>query len=372
MAIGNNATAQVSPVAGNSAFDGHAELRAKCVDVFAAEYANGTVTLEQRAKAEKVLKLFIEDSVETVRAAVAKNVAACPFLPKDLALTIASDVDAVAVPLISASEVFDDEDLIAIVRSGVTAKQIATASRSTVSTEVSSVLVETGKRQVIAELLGNDGAEIFDEDLTAIVDNFGDDTVVESRLAGRVTLPANVLEKLLEVAGVESRKILESVDALPSSASAHVSRLVHEQLIVSNARHYSDETEMSGLVSRLAGQGRLSATLALRALCKGELDLFCACLAEASNADASTIAQSIERGHINALQKLYRDADWPEESSHAYMAVLREYLGSMSGETSITPEQFAERAAQRLTREFADLNARDIEGVLAELFWRVS
>ena len=73
------------------------------------------------------------------------------------------------------AEVFDDDDLIEIIRSGVVARQIATASRKSVSSAVSGALVETGKLRVITSLLDNDGAEIVEADLSSIIDQFGDE-----------------------------------------------------------------------------------------------------------------------------------------------------------------------------------------------------
>src|SRR5690606_22052428 len=97
-----------------------------------------------------------------VRAALAENLKEYAGLPRDLALTMARDVDTVALPVIRFSEVLEDDDLLEIVRTQDTARQAAVAQRATVSERVSDALVETGKEDVVATLVGNDGAALSD------------------------------------------------------------------------------------------------------------------------------------------------------------------------------------------------------------------
>src|SRR3954471_24827938 len=69
---------------------------------------------EQQAAAE-VLRLMAADAAELVRRALAVTLKNSPVLPRDVAMKLATDADTIALPLISHSPVFSDEDLVEIV-----------------------------------------------------------------------------------------------------------------------------------------------------------------------------------------------------------------------------------------------------------------
>src|SRR5262249_40058930 len=74
------------------------------------------LTPEDRAAAEGILRVLASDAAELVRRALSVTLKTSDLLPRDVALRLARDVESVALPVISGSPVFNDEDLVEIVR----------------------------------------------------------------------------------------------------------------------------------------------------------------------------------------------------------------------------------------------------------------
>src|ERR1700676_970521 len=121
-----------------------ATIRAEIAAAVAADLSNAALTPKETRIAEQILETLAHDLDLRVRHALAEHVKECPFLPRDIALTLARDIeDSVSLPIIEHSPLLDDADLISYVRNGDTAKRLAIAKRKTVTLAVSDELVET-------------------------------------------------------------------------------------------------------------------------------------------------------------------------------------------------------------------------------------
>ena len=90
-------------------------------------FARGELTAPERAVAIEVFERLLRDSEVEVRRTLAEHIKSSPLLPRGLALQLAEDVAAVAVPILQSSPVLSDEDLVAIISGGDPAKQRAVA-----------------------------------------------------------------------------------------------------------------------------------------------------------------------------------------------------------------------------------------------------
>jgi uncharacterized protein (DUF2336 family) len=110
---------------------------------------------------------------------------------------LARDVEEVALPVLSASSVLSDEDLIAIARDRDAAKQAAIAHRPTISAKLAATLVEVGDENTLATLVANEGAELGEHSLNRVIDRFGDKPAVQQPLVKRAKLPMAISERLV-------------------------------------------------------------------------------------------------------------------------------------------------------------------------------
>ena len=188
------------------AADPSAAGRIETAGKLAQTWKAGALTDSVRAEAEKLLRLLAKDAIATVRQALSDHLKDASQLPEGLAMTLAKDIDAVALPLLIESRVFSDEDLIEIVASQGPEKQVAVASRSEVSDAVSMKLVEHGDARVAATLAANEGARMSDATVERLVDRHGKSGAVQEKLAVRKRVPLRVLEKLYNLASERIRE----------------------------------------------------------------------------------------------------------------------------------------------------------------------
>jgi uncharacterized protein (DUF2336 family) len=154
-----------------------------------------------RALAEAVLTLLVRDVEPKVRGALAEAVAASTSLPHDVAARLAADDLDVARPILEGSPVLTDDDLAEIVRTHPMPYALAVARRGHLPEALSDLLADTNEPEVIAALVGNDGAELSTATLLRIREDCGEDSKVQERLLRRPNLPRVLIERLLTAIG---------------------------------------------------------------------------------------------------------------------------------------------------------------------------
>jgi len=142
-----------------------ASARAAVADKLAAELDSPRLTDAERAAVHDLIGLLARDVEVTVRQALSHGLRHSKRLPHDLALRLASDVDAVALPLLVESAALTDADLIAIIRAGTPGKQEAIGGRRGVSEQVSQVLIEEAAESAVGVLVRNETALISERSL---------------------------------------------------------------------------------------------------------------------------------------------------------------------------------------------------------------
>src|SRR6185312_7737672 len=95
-----------------------------------------------RAAAHEIIRMLAADAAELVRRALAVTLRTSELLPHDVVMKLAQDVTTVAVPLLTHSPLFSDEDLAQIVRAGGPVRQVAIAKRDELSERVTTALSE--------------------------------------------------------------------------------------------------------------------------------------------------------------------------------------------------------------------------------------
>lgn len=119
----------------------------------------------------------------------------------DLARRLARDADAdVACPVIRASDLLTDDDLVDIGSSGSQEHLGAIACRREVSERVSDVLIGRGDRQVVHTLTANAGARFSSSALDRLIEKAGEDLDLCTVLVDRPDLSQATVDRLLPLA----------------------------------------------------------------------------------------------------------------------------------------------------------------------------
>ena len=347
--------------------DSSPAVRADTASKVAQEFALGTLSERERSVATDIFRLLIKDAEVRVREALSREVKECSALPHDIAVALANDVDKVALPILAYSDVLTDDDLIGIIESSGPRKQQAIATRKTVSSAVSEALIEHGNEDVVHLLVSNHGADLPEQSLQQLIDQYGDRERLHGPLAARPTLPVSVAERLVTLVSENLREHILRNHPLPPE--------VVSDLVVSSREHATitlldadagDEAAME-LVQSLHAKGRLTPSIILRALCLGDL-LFCeaalAVMAGVSLHNAQTLIHDAGRLGLNGI---YTKARLPQALFPAFRVAVdvvreMEYDGGEHDR-----ERYQSRAIQRILTQYEEVGTDDLDYLLTKL-----
>ncbi|KPF72674.1 hypothetical protein IP69_01990 [Bosea sp. AAP35] len=188
----------------------------------------------------------------------ATRVAAAPALPRDVAVTLASDPDAdVARLVLKLSPVLTDTDLAAIAVSQSQHHLVAIAERARLSESVTDILVERGDRQVLHTVSANEGASLSEKGFDKLVARGGQDGQISLALSARSDLTPDraqrvmrIVEQLSEEGGLWSKP---GSEALTLARQARQQRLEIKLLLVDLA---AGTRPLDEIVTMLADEDR--------------------------------------------------------------------------------------------------------------------
>lgn len=350
------------------------EARAETTSKIAAQYDRRypRMTPAERKIAEEIFRQLIKDAEVRVREALAANLKTTPDLPHDLALSLARDVDEVALPVLKFSEVLTDEDLIDIVRGeNAGAKQVMIAQRATVSDVVADALIDTGNETAVARLVANEGANLTEDALDRVISDYEDSDVVSDSLSRRPNLPPGISEQLVSAMTEKLQGYLVSEHNLSPDAASNLILQTRERATVSLLSEGSSESDLEELVYQLHVNGRLTTSLIVRALCCGDLPFFEAAMSRLANVPLKNARTLIHDDGDLGLRSIYEKAKMPSRLLNAVSAAVRildeeEYDGGSNDR-----ERFISRIIERLLTQFEDpsstMTKDDIDYLMAKL-----
>ena len=123
-----------------------------------AKVAAGTLTDAERQVAEQVLRAMMEGAAVQVRKVLSDTLKDSQFLPHDIAVALANDVESVALPVLQFSKVLSDEDLMAATISAVISITSTLSSMSLVSFNMGARLLDDAPSFSMPPLLWRIGA----------------------------------------------------------------------------------------------------------------------------------------------------------------------------------------------------------------------
>ena len=351
--------------------DTSAEARIATSTKIASKYDSAALNQEERLIAEDIFRVLVQDVEVRVRQALSAHLKNSNLVPRDVALSLARDVEAVALPVLKVSEVLTDDDLISIVRSQNAAKQSAIAQRPQVSSQVSDALVDTGNEDAVARLVRNTGAEISEAAYGRVMDHYeGSDAVTQS-LVRRPDLPPAVSERVVAAISDALHRYLVSKQEVSPDVASDLVLQVRERAIMSLLDYGSSEAELDHLVDQLHHKGELTPSLLLRALCVGDMSFFERGIAKLTRLPLANVRLLIhDKGQLG-LESLYLRARLPKTLFPAFraaivLAIETDYDGGKNDR-----ERYVERMLERVLTRFPDPSTRlspsDLEFLITKL-----
>ena len=352
--------------------DRSAETLADTAARMAEDFTAGHLSLEARKEAAEIFRLLVNEAVTMVRAALSDNLKNSADLPHDIALTLAQDVDEVALPMLEFSEVLTDEDLIGIIQTQGEEKQKAVARREGVSEEVSEALVDHGTVEVVTTLVRNKTASISEQTLQKVVDDYGEIEDVQEPLIDRSSLPISVIERLVAKVSERLKETLVAKHELPADMAADLILESREQATVGlvSGRATSD-AELLQLVRQLRDHGRLTPSLLLRAACIGDMRFLEAGLSVMVGIPLINASLLINDQGELGFRSIYERAGLPPRLFPAFRAAVDVARETQFDGEPHDQERYTVRMIERFVTQIEDLQDNiaedDLEYLLGKL-----
>jgi uncharacterized protein (DUF2336 family) len=344
-------------------------IRANIAIALAADLVADALTGEERQIAEQILDALAHDLDRRVRQALAEHVKECPFLPGEIASTLASDIeDMVALPMIQHSPLLSDTDLILCVRAGSTSRRLAVARRPRVAPIVVGELVETGDPDVVGAVLANAGADVSEHSLLKVAVRYQGDESIAALLVERPALPLTVCEVLIACVSKRLRERLLVKHQIPGFLADELVMHAREKALT-EILPCSDAEGAERLAYHLQARRRLTPTLLLRSLCVGDLSFFDSAIATLAGVPAMNARALLYDRGILGLRAIYQKAGLPPALFKAFRVAMGAVL---DGYLNRGRAAYTQRVIDQLVLVYNDLSPAGLEGVLAQLSAQVS
>jgi uncharacterized protein (DUF2336 family) len=222
-------------------FDGAANYRVNHVDLF-----------------DGILSDLVPHTEPAARMALAERLSLLANAPRGLVGQLArEDEVAIAGPLLRRSPVIDDAALIEIARFKGQGHLLAMSERTTLSPDLTDVIVRRGDRDVVRRTAGNSGALFSEAGYTTLIKRASRDGVLTLTVGQRADLSAPQLKGLLEgTVDIIRRRLLDVVKPERQLAiKAAISELSGVPEIVESRRNFAPAQRT---VLALHGAGELN------------------------------------------------------------------------------------------------------------------
>ncbi|MCA0199584.1 MAG: DUF2336 domain-containing protein [Proteobacteria bacterium] len=346
-------------------------VRAGTAAKLAQQFNASAFAPAELALAEQIFRLMVRDAEVRVREALSANLRANPRLPHDVAVSLARDVDSVALPILSASEVLTAEDLLQIIASqGSPSRLDAIAGRREVDARVSDAIVQNGSETVVAKLLANPGAAIAEPTFHKVVDKFGHSEAVQEPLVHRDALPITIVERLVTRVAEHLRTHLLSTHKISSDIALELILQTRERATVGLAMGVSEES-LKALVAQLQDNNRLTGSIVLRAICMGNLRFFEHALARLAALPVDNARALIHDPGSRGLQTIWTKARLPDAGYPAAQAALSVIAQTELDGRDLDPERYSRRIIERILTQYENIGVEfdndDLEYLLAKV-----
>ncbi|HME25934.1 MAG TPA: DUF2336 domain-containing protein [Acetobacteraceae bacterium] len=343
-----------------------ASVRAEVADKLAREMDSTSLTEAELRIAHDIVRIMAQDAELAVRHALSESLRSATQLPRDVALRLAKDVEAVALPILISSPVLTDADLVALVKSGSSPKQEAIAGRTGVSEQIADALVTQGSERAVATLMGNASAHITAASLGSAIDRFGDSDRIKTAMVHRAELPVAIAERLVVIVSEMLQSYLVRHHELPVALATDIVLQSRERATL-QVSIGSGEQELERLVRQMHRNQRLTPLLVLRALCLGDLAFFEVAMAVMAKVPVTNARILIHDAGPNGLASLYGKAGMPPRLLPAVRVAVDVVRGTEFDGGERDRERYRSRVITRILTQFEDLPQEDLDYLLDKL-----
>jgi uncharacterized protein (DUF2336 family) len=271
----------------DKSLEGRRELTATIGDLFNNQ--DEVLSERERALMTDILRKLIHECEKVVRRDLAERLSSAPNPPHDLIVALANDDIEVAEPILKASTVLRDAELVGVIRHRTQQHQLAIAMRRSLSEYVSDALVETGNIDVVKVLLENSDAQISEATMEYLAEESRRvDTYQEPLLRRDDLRPELAARMYLWVSAALRSHILENFDIEPSQIDDHLEQAAGAAARGPESQQGKPKKDKPAefLARRLTEQREVTPDFLVQVLRQGEIPLFEALFGQLSGLNA--------------------------------------------------------------------------------------
>tara|TARA_R110000744_G_scaffold131417_3_gene239528 strand:+ start:155 stop:1315 length:1161 start_codon:yes stop_codon:yes gene_type:complete len=343
------------------------EQRASVAHRVCRRIALDVLSDREKAFADEIMGILAEDSADLVRRTLSVTLRNSPVLPREIALKLAQDIEAVAIPVLQDSPVFTDEDLIELVLAVTAAKQAAIANRDTLSITLTEVISEHGAVEAVRAASRNEGAEYSDKAFDDTLRRFGRDEIVQTGLIKREFIPTHIAEKMVSLVSGQLFDLLVNRHELPAQMAIDLAGSARERATIDLVEQAGRTHDLPRFVSQLNLNGRLSHSLIMRALCCGQMPFVEHSLAELSGVGHQRVWLMIHDAGPLGLQAVFDRAGMPRKMLPAFRAAVNVFHETSHDGGPNDRARFRARMIERVLTQFQAIPKDDLEYLLDKL-----
>jgi uncharacterized protein (DUF2336 family) len=332
----------------------------RCID-------DAELTPEERAHAQSILAIMAQDAAVLVRRSLAVALKNSPKLPREIANKLAQDIDTIALPVIMNSPVLTDADLVAIVRACPPSKQVAVASRETLSTTVTGAVASYAVAEAVERALANDNAKFDSDGLGAALDRFSGVSAITAAMVHRNELPVSVTEKLVSMVSGELFDHLVNNHELPPQIAIDMALGARERATIDIVEQAGRQKDLGRFVQQLNLNGRLTPSLLMRGLCLGHMEFVEHAMAELAGMAHQRIWLLLHDGGPLGLKAAFDRSGLPPRLFPSFRAAIDVYH-SIDRDGGVDDRiAFRRRMLERTLTLFQSIPKDDLDYLLDKL-----
>ena len=344
-----------------------AEARANAAHKICRRIDTTNLTPEEQESARQILDMMCSDAAVLVRRALAVTLRNSPKLPRDIALKLAKDIDIIAVPVLKNSPMITDEDLVEIVLSGSSEKQVAIAQRETLGEGLTEVIALYGSKEAVEAASMNEGAAFSDDAFAGVLKRFANDNEVKGALVSRSSLPMHVTEKLVNMVAGELFDRLVNTHELPPQLAIEIAAGARERATLDLVEQAGLSTDPARFVQQLHLNGRLTPSVVMRALCLGHMTFVEHALAELGGVPHAKAWLMVHDAGALGLKTVFERAGLPSGMFTAFRLAIDIYHKTEMDGGPGDRDRFRQRMVERVLTQFQAIPRADLEYLLDKL-----
>lgn len=325
------------------------------------------LSTEEREHAEGIVAIMAQDAAVLVRRALAVALKNSPKLPREIANKLARDIDTIALPVIMNSPALTDGDLVEIVRACPPNKQIAVASRETLSTTVTGALAAHAAPEAVERALANDNAAFDEAGLGTALARFEGVSAITVAMVHRNALPLAITEKLVSIVSGELFDHLVNNHELPPQLAIDLAMSSRERATLDIVEQAGKQRDLGRFVQQLNLQGRLTPSLLMRGLCMGHMEFVEHALAELAGLAHQRMWLLMHDSGPLGLKAAFERAGLPPRLFASFRAAIEIYHGIDREGASQDRLIFRKRMLERTLTLFQSVPKDDLDYLLEKL-----